>query len=329
MFTYSYKYCDHLSYLHELAKRANVVVENNTIQLPADIGTGYIKAVELVNGLQVLINECVTAQEVSFNREATAHESYTLRFDEVKNLRQLTLQIDGEKMKDEPEIYSGAFLANSLYELTYTANAGIEDRCINIFFTSKWLEENIGIKTSDEVFKKYFSLKTASFNFEILNLEYRSLMEDIFELDHQQPMQLVILQNRVMLLLEKFLRSLFKKINHPEQQPNINEATLKQLIKVESLLVSNLFVQPPTIPVLSRIAMMSETKLKNVFKAMYGYNLYEYYQKSRMLKARQMLRAKKTSVKEVGMALGFKNLSNFTIAYKKEFNVLPSASIAS
>lgn len=328
MFTYSYKYSDHIEYLHSLARYAGVAVTNNAIQLPPEIGFGYIKAAALNNGLQVLINECVTVQDVTFHRTPAEHESYTLRFDEVKNLQQFTLQIDGDKMKGDPEIYSGAFLTNSLFELAYTANAGIEDRCVNIYFTSKWLEDNIGIKTSDEVFKKYFSLKTATFNFEILNLEYRSLMEDIFDLDHNQPMQLIVLQNRVMLLLEKFLRSLFNKINHPEQQPNINEATLKQLIKVESLLVSNLFVQPPTIPVLARMAMMSETKLKNVFKALYGYNLYEYYQKSRMLKARQMLRSKKTTVKEVGMALGFKNLSNFTIAYKKEFNVLPSASVA-
>lgn len=328
MFTYTYKYCDHLEYLQNLAAFTGAKLKNSTIELPADIGSGYIKAVELVNGLQLLINECTTAQDVRFHRQPTAHESYTLRFDEVKNLQQFTLQIDGDKISDDPDIYSGVFLSNSLYEMAYTANAGIEDRCVNIFFTSKWLEENIGIKTNDEVFQKYFSLKTASLNFEILNLDYRSLMEDIFELDHTLPMQLVILQNRAMLLLEKFLRSLYKKINHPELVPAVNETTLKQLIKVESLLVSNLYVQPPTIPVLARMAMMSETKLKNVFKAVYGYNLYEYYQKSRMLKARQMLRSKKTTVKEVGMALGFKNLSNFTIAYKKEFNMLPSVSAA-
>ncbi len=326
MFSYSYKYCDHIEYLNDLARYAGAVVVNNAIELPPAIGSGYIKAVKLINGLQVLINECVTVQDIQFHRQPVEHESYTLRFDEVKNLQKFTLQIGDDKLKDDPVIYSGAFLSNSLYELSYTANAGIEDRCINIFFTSRWLEEHIGIKTSDEVFKKYFSLKTASFNFEILNLEYRALMEDIFELDHTQPMQLVIMQNRVMLLLEKFLRSLYNKMNHPGQVAVINEATLKQIIKVESVLVSNLFVQPPTIPVLARMAMMSETKLKNVFKAVYGYNLYEYYQKNRMFKARQMLRSKKMNVKEVGMALGFKNLSNFTIAYKKEFNVLPSAS---
>lgn len=326
MFTHTYKYCDHTEYLTGLAKAAGVPVINNAIELPPAIGSGYIKAIELANGLQVLINECTTNEDVTFVREPTIHESYTLRFDEVKNLKTLTLKIDEDTLVDEPEIYSGAFLANSLFGLSYTANAGIEDRCVNIYFTAKWLEENIGINSSDEVFKNYFSLKTASLNFEVLNFEYRTLMEEIFELKEGQPMQKVVLQNRVMLLIEKFLRSLYTKMSEGEKNSIANETTVKRMMLVESILVSNLSVQPPTIPALARIAMMSETKLKNMFKAVYGYNIYEYYQKNRMLKARQLLHSKKMSVKEAGMAMGFKNLSNFTIAYKKEFNMLPSAS---
>lgn len=326
MFTYSYKYCDHIEYLADLAKAAGVPVINNTIELPPAIGSGYIKAIELANGLQVLINECTTSEDVCFTREPVLHESYTLRFDEVKNLKAFTLKIDEDTLVDEPDIYSGAFLTNSLFGLSYTANAGIEDRCVNIYFTAKWLEENIGINSSDEVFTNYFSLKTATLNFEVLNFEYRSLMEEIFELREEQPMQKVMLQNRVMLLIEKFLRSLYTKMNEGEKGHVINETTVKRMMLVESILVSNLSVQPPTIPALARIAMMSETKLKNMFKAVYGYNIYEYYQKNRMLKARQLLHSKKMSVKEAGMAMGFKNLSNFTIAYKKEFNMLPSAS---
>lgn len=326
MFTFSYKYCDHIDYLRQLATTAGVPIVNNTVLLPPSIGSGYIKAIELANGLQVLINECVINQDVSFKREPVLHESYALRFDEVKNLKALTLQIGEDRLNDEPMIYSGAFLSNSLFDLSYTATAGTEDRCVNIYFTAQWLETNIGIRSTDAMFQKYFSLKTASFNYEVLNLEYRELMEDIFEIKEEQPMQKVILQNRVMLLMEKFFRSLYTKTGGGDAAASVNEHTLKQMMKVESILVSNLSAPPPTIPALARTAMMSETKLKNVFKTVYGYNIYAYYQKNRMLKARQLLRSKKISVKEAGMALGFKNLSNFAIAYKKEFNILPSES---
>ena len=99
---------------------------------------------------------------------------------------------------------------------------------------------------------------------------------------------------------------------------------LKRMVQIEAILIKDLGVTPPSVSELSRIAMMSETKLKYTFKKIYKYNLYEYYQKNRMLKARQLLAQKKNTVKEVGTQLGFKNLSNFTIAFKKEFNILPS-----
>lgn len=324
MFNFTYKYCNHTDYLHDLAGAAGVPVINNAITLPASIGTGYIKAVELANGLQVLVNECITYQDVSFNRQPTIDESYTLRFDEVKNLKELTLQIDNDTLNDEDIIYSGAFLTNSLFDFAYTATAGTEDRCINIFFTAEWLKNNVGIQSSDEIFREYLSLKTATLNFEVLNFEYRALMEEIFEINEQLPMYKVTIQNRVMLLIEKFFRSIFNKIGDKKKAVNISDISIKRVMLVESILVSDLSAPPPTIPVLARKAMMSETKLKNLFKNVYGLSLYEYYQKNRMLRARQLLRSKKYSVKETGTALGFKNLSNFTIAYKKEFNVLPS-----
>lgn len=325
MFKFSYKYCSHAEYLHLLAKTAGVPVVNNTIHLPPNIGTGYIKVIELANGLEVMINECVLNQDVHFYRQPALDESYTLRFDLVKNLKEVTVQIDNDKLKEQDHFFSGAFLTNSLSDFSYSATSGLEDRCINIYFTAEWLKTHTGITNEVLAFKKYLSLKTAMLNFEVLNVEYREVMEDIFEIDDNNPMQKVLIQNRVMLLIEKFFKSLFLKsenINTTVALPS--EASIKSMMQVESKLVNDLSIPPPTITELARFAMMSETKLKNLFKQLYGLGLYEYYQKNRMLKARQLLRSKKYSVKETGMALGFKNLSNFTIAYKKEFNVLPS-----
>ncbi|MFN5133966.1 MAG: helix-turn-helix domain-containing protein [Chitinophagaceae bacterium] len=67
-----------------------------------------------------------------------------------------------------------------------------------------------------------------------------------------------------------------------------------------------------------------ESKLKSNFKQVYGTGIYEYYQKNRMRKARNMLITNNYTIKEVGLKLGYTNLSNFSLAFKKEFGVLPS-----
>lgn len=324
MFEFNYKYSDHIQYLQQLAKALQVPVENNMLFLPDYLGSGYIRVTELANGLQVLVNEVVVNEPVKFTRQPATQSSYTLRFDEVLNVSGLTIELDKQILHENSEVYSGISLTNSLYDFSYTAPAGTQDRCVNIYFTEEWLQQNFGIKSDDATMEKYLSLKTALFSFEVLNFEYRQLLEEIFFIKDDQPMQKLVQQNRVMLLMEKFFKTLYSRIKSVPETYTLSDETVKRIVQVESVLVKNLSILPPTIPMLARVAMMSETKLKNSFKQLYGYSIYEYYQKSRMLKARQLLRAHRFSIKEIGLMLGFQNLSNFSIAYKKEFNMLPS-----
>lgn len=323
MFKFSYKYNDHEVYLQDFAAALAVPVINNTIWLPPAIGAGYVKMVVLANGLQVLINECVIHKDIHFFREATSAAAYTIRFDQVKNIKNLTIHIGEDSLEDKHAFYSGAFLTNSLTSLGYTANAGLEDRCVNIYFTEDWFNQYSGVKTSDYFFTKYLSLKTAAFSFEVLNIEYRELMEEIFSLPEDHAIYKTVLQNRVMLLLEKFLRNLYNKMMVTNIEKTFEQNDIKRLMQVEAVLTDNLGIPPPPVTELARMAMMRETKLKASFKKIYGLNPYEYYQKTRMFKARHLLTKRRFSVTETGRQLGFQNLSNFTIAYKKEFNMLP------
>ncbi len=324
MFNFRYKYCDHLEYLQKMADAMEVKISNNSLEIPAKIGSGYIRVIEIMEGLQVMINECEIFLQASFYREAAQLEAFTLRFDQVKNINSLSLQIGDDKSIEEVPLSSGIVLSNSIADLAYKVNAGIEDRCINIFFTKEWFKEFIGIANTEHFFEKYLSLKTSVLYFEVLNFDYREIMENIFELKPEHPMYKVMLRNRILLLLERFLKNIYSKLEYTKKTTLINEKTIKQLMKVEAILANNPLKIAPTITSLARQIFMSETKLKSSFKKLYGYSIYNYYQKNRMLYAKRLLHSKENSVKSVGLLLGFKNLSNFTIAYKKEFGVLPS-----
>ena len=324
MFRFTYNYCDHIEYLHLLATALQVPVNDHVLWLPKATGTGYIKVEALANGLQVLVNECTLHKEFYFKRNRAAGHHFTLRFDEVRNLETLSVKLGDTLLEDNTAIYSGAFLSNPYDSLEYVTNAETESRCVNIYFTKQWVQEHFGIGGNDEVWNSILPVDKPAAHFEVLTIEYRELMEDVFALRKDQPLYITALQNRVMLLLEKFLRNLYGKMTEVPQGPGIAEADLKRMIQVEALLVKNTGEAPPPVPELARMAMMSETKLKNLFKRIYDYSLYEYYQRNRMLKARQLIASRKYSVKEVGSQLGFRNLSNFTIAFKKQFNKLPS-----
>ena len=71
------------------------------------------------------------------------------------------------------------------------------------------------------------------------------------------------------------------------------------------------------------MAFMSPTKLKKLFKNAFGAGMYQYYQRNRMHKAKELLFSGEFSVSEVGDMIGYQNLSNFSNAFKKEFSYLP------
>ena len=103
---------------------------------------------------------------------------------------------------------------------------------------------------------------------------------------------------------------------------------IEQMMRVEEQLLASLS-EPPTISQLARDAAMSPSKLKKQFKDVFGLPVYEYFQKKRMQKARELLLEGNRSIKSVGMELGFSNLSNFSMAFRKEFGKLPSEMLKS
>jgi AraC-like DNA-binding protein len=162
---------------------------------------------------------------------------------------------------------------------------------------------------------------------EPIPFEYRPLLEEIFHADAASPLHRLLLHNRLLLLAEKFLYAFINKT--PQPQPgSINwsrakEKDVEALREVMKMLSDTQLHKFPSIDALSKAAMMSSTKLKTRFKQIYGMKLYEFYNHHRLLKAKEMLRTGNYSVKQVGVDIGFSNLSNFAKAFKKEFAVLP------
>jgi AraC-like DNA-binding protein len=113
-------------------------------------------------------------------------------------------------------------------------------------------------------------------------------------------------------------------MHNPAFRVPLSPDDINRVMNIESILTKDIFQPAPSIQQLSKMAAISESKLKKDFKTMYGFPIYEYYQKARMQAARDKLLTGKYSVKEVAMELGYSNLSNFTIAFKKEFGLLPS-----
>jgi AraC-like DNA-binding protein len=161
---------------------------------------------------------------------------------------------------------------------------------------------------------------------EPITFEYRQILNEIFDADFDSPVSNLVLHNRILMLTEKFLTSFLEKKSARTSSSGrkLREKDLLALQEVEGILAQPSLDKFPSIEVLSKTAKMSSTKLKAKFKSVYGMKLYEYYNRNRLEKARELLQSGKYAVKEVGMEIGFSNLSNFAKAFKKEFGILPN-----
>lgn len=323
MFVLEYNYNDYEQLLNDIAQKLGLEVKNCTLDLPENIGTGYMRCIKLPNGLQANIIEAGLHQDWWLHRKQSEEEYYTLRFDELEIPSEMTLAIDKKEISASKTVKGVAYLTSSLFEWYYIASKGVKFKGLNILFKKEWVAKYLGLKNADDVLSTYLALKADSFNVDVLDDEYKATINRIME-DKGGAFPLLTMQNRLLTLIERFFSRLYNRSAGKMFPLKISGYEMQQLQHVESLLVKSFSGPPPSILQLSKEAGMSPTKLKKLFKAVYGNAMYEYFQKKRMQHAADLLLNKKYSVKEAGTSLGYANLSNFTLAFKKEFNRLPS-----
>jgi AraC-like DNA-binding protein len=127
-----------------------------------------------------------------------------------------------------------------------------------------------------------------------------------------------------MLLIERFFTQVYQK-SKQLRALQIRQEDIYRMMEIESDLMHDYSRNAPTVEALAGKHEMGVSKLKRQFKQIYGKPVFEYFQKNRMARAKDMLMSGEYTVKEVGYKLGYQNLSNFANAFKKEYGVLPSA----
>jgi len=324
LFQFDYSYTDYGQLMNDLAQRLNAPVNNNRLVFPEQIATGSLTFVKLPNGIHVNIINCRMNQDWLLSRKKIREEYYILRFHELTIPDTLEIRIGKERLRESNTTRPIAYLTNTLSDWSYLGAKGTIYKGIDVLFDAVWLGGYLGVKNIDDVLSTYLSLQVENVHTEPLDSEYRRLMQEIVEVDDNSPMRLAIIQNRIMLLIERFFMRIYERKRNSFFDVPLSKADIDRMMQVEASLTRNIFEPAPTINQLSRMVSISESKLKKDFKLIYGVPVYEYFQKIRMQAAKDKLLSGDHSVKEVAMELGYSNLSNFTIAFKKEFGLLPS-----
>lgn len=313
---------DYVELVHQLADNFKAKLSGNHLPVPQSLGSGYIWAEKLPMGMTVMVSDTTMKQDLSLTHLASPHQYFCLQFNEYSSDRHIGATPNKNRYgHDQQSVVS---LSHTLIAEKVILPEAVSLRSVRFFFNKEQLGHLLGPVAMEEVLTKYFPFLITHKTLEPIATDYRVTLNELLVEKIEVPLRLNFIQNRVVLLLEKFIIKLHgRKDIGTGKLKRTDDETLR-LMKVEALLVKDFSVSPPKIDELSRLSAMSPTKLKNDFKSLYGLPIYEYYQKNRMQKAKSLLLLGKFSIKEVGIMVGYSNLSHFANTFKKEFNILPS-----
>ncbi len=190
---------------------------------------------------------------------------------------------------------------------------GTEAEVCGLRFSRQLLEEYFGDELREVALDKPLTFEDLDPDLEFL------LMEALGEFGHK-----LVAHGKALSFLESFFKKL-RKHDPSGKGRQLHSQDYGNLIRTASILRDPLTDPVPSIEELAATAKMSITKFKTNFKQVFGSSPMQYRNKIRLEYAREQLRKRRKSPSELSYELGYAHPSNFTAAYKKHFNALPSA----
>lgn len=302
------------NFVTSFAEKFNVPVCDNKLSIPASLGKGYIQFIALEPGLRVIIHRYILKEEFVLRRKASAN---------VLDMISIIFYTDDELVnfstRDEQQIQ---FSKNTNSAIQITSGNLDSVNCfpanINIHYIVVAIRTStlIMLLSKEKPSSIIQAITCGNLNF----LFSESMSQDIEKVikhlaDVSQENELSAFYCRIKVL--ELLYLLFGKLLQRESGMHspVNKSDIEKLFIVKNTVLTDLS-KPPRLHELSKISGLSQTKMKDLFKQVFGNSIYNYYQKARMEEAAFLLKQVKHSVSETGYHLGFSNLSHFSRVFQ-------------
>lgn len=295
-------------------------MENGVTLIPQHMGTGYIKGFIISPQLRLLVRQYELKEDWVLNRGIgeeekefvviAFHNIYAPK--EVKKSRQLKLPSGGE-LFPSVQVATTGFNQELL-----PANKKINTIVITV--KVDYLRELLQPKMEHTLLKMVVSGHQPFLFEEIISPRIAEVAAEIVTANPAKELQDFYYKIKTEELIYLLFAALLKREDTTFQA--LHAADIKKIYEVKNEMLSNIET-PPELPDLVRLSGMSESKLKRLFKQIFGTSIYNYYQSFRMKEAACLIREEKLSVSEVGYRLGFSNLSHFTRLFETHIGMKP------
>ena len=306
------------AFLSAFAETVGSRVENGRVTIPEQYGSGYVMGFLFGNSLRVIVRHYALRDNMLIERQPI-------------NMSASMVQISftGMLKETQPKPANGQAGTKPLPLVTISTQGlttevfiprAVSFNLVKLAVDPAYLRELIAPGTDNLVVNTILDNSQPLVFEELISPRLQEVIADMIDTPVPTSLQRFFYKLKAEELICYLLMELVQRQDRSLQ--SINTADLRALYAARDRLISNLAEAPPLID-LATLAAMSLSKLKRLFKQVFGSGLHSYYQTMRMKEAALMLQQKQHSVSEVGYALGFSNLSHFSRVFAAHVGTTP------
>ncbi|GGM85999.1 AraC family transcriptional regulator [Dyadobacter beijingensis] len=299
--------------LAAFAQEVETTVERGCVTVPEKFGSGYMRGLMFAENFRMLIRDYALNEDFSITRNLQSQPSNMLLFTFSHVIRsksagrsagiypsvQITTQgLNGQQFEPAHTRQNSISIAIDADDLRQMTGAHTDSAIVHNILENK----------QQLVFEEFVFEPLQMVVDQIVNARIPDTFHDFyFKLKAQE-----LLCQLLIALVGRDEKTFYK----------LNTADVKTLYDVKRMLLENLD-EPPGIEKLAAFSGMSESKLKRLFKQVFGKSIFHYFQSFRMQEAARLLKEEQLSVSEAGYRLGFTNLSHFARAFEEHIGMKP------
>ncbi len=178
------------------------------------------------------------------------------------------------------------------------------------------------LREADEELKAIVAEKQPLAMYELVDRTSRSALQQCIAMDFGDEFGRRLLENCMEFLFLLNLQKFWRRLNgHVHLVPNTDDLSYQRMLKASTLF--NDYRNPPSLETLSKFVGLNTMATNELFKQVYGKTPYQFFNDKRLNEAYQLISESDIRIADVGVQLGYGNMSHFSKAFKKQYGILP------
>ena len=302
--------------LYELAKLLGAGIKNRRLKIPEKFGKGYCAGFVFNEHIRMIVSNYELYEDLMVESQEI-NASKKMIFFKFQNIFSKTEPHLSEKpLKAIPAVLIGTSRINTDGVISIHTNTAT----INIEVDANYLNGLFEVSEKSTVLQNLLLNKQPLLFEQLINPYLQKIVDEIVNESVDETFKLFFLRIKAEELVCRLLMVLKKR--EEKHLVALNNQDIQNIYKVKEQILEQLEM-PPVIKELAVCANMSLSKLKRLFKQIFGNSIFSYYQEFRIKEAARLLKEEKLSVSDVGYQLGFTNLSHFSKVFKEHIGMNP------